>query len=188
VYSEWAEVLSGVPQGSVLGPVLFLVYINDIDSGLISKLGKFADDSKLLKGIRSQADIIDIRQDLLKLEQWSENWQMQFNSQKCSVIYLGHKNPCNEYSLYGSRLKSSEQEKDLGVLVDKSLKFSEQCNVVASRANSQLGMIKRTIVSRDKGIITKLYKALVRPKLEYCVQAWRPFFKKGYSQVRTSAA
>jgi hypothetical protein len=178
VYSEWAEVLSGVPQGSVLGPVLFLVYINDIDLGLLSKLGKFADDSKLLKGIRSQADVIEIKQDLLKLEQWSENWQMQFNSQKCSVIHLGHNNPCSEYFLYGSELKPSEQERDLGVIVDKSLKFSEQCNVVASKANSQLGMIKRTIISRDKSIITKLYKALVRPKLEYCVQAWRPFLKK----------
>ena len=64
VYSDWTEVLSGVPQGSVLGPVLFLVYINDIDNTLISKLGKFADDSKLLKGIRSQDDVISIKQDL----------------------------------------------------------------------------------------------------------------------------
>ena len=108
---------------------------------------------------------------------------MQFNNQKCSVIHLGHNNPCTEYSLYGSPLKSSEKERDLGVLVDKTFKFSEQCNVAASRANSQLGIIKRNIASRDKSIITKLYKALVRPKLEYCVQAWRPFLKKDIGKL-----
>lgn len=182
-FSEWGEVISGVPQGSVLGPTLFLIYINDIDCNLISKLGKFADDSKLAKAVENQQDVDAIRLDLLSLEKWSEDWQMQFNADKCSVIHLGHSNPCNEYRLYEKAIKSSDAERDLGVIIDKSLKFSEQCNRVASTANATLGLIKRNIVSRNKDIITKLYKALVRPKLEYCVQAWRPFLKKDIEKL-----
>ena len=184
-YSNWGKVTSGVPQGSVLGPVLFLIYINDIDSNLVSKIGKFADDSKLLKVIESNTDVINLREDLKSLENWSDKWQMQFNIEKCSVMHIGKSNPCSEYKLYDKVIKSSEQERDLGVIVDKTLKFSEHCNRIANSANLTLGLIKRNIVSRDKKIITKLYKALVRPKLEYCVQAWRPFLKKDIEKLES---
>lgn len=177
-FSDWVRVTSGVPQGSVLGPLLFLVYINDLDENLISKIGKFADDSKLKKTVDSDVEAQKLRQDLGNLETWASKWQMEFNVNKCSVIHLGNHNANYEYSLNNTTLKTSDKERDLGVLVDKTLKFSEHCNVVAKSANSTLGMIKRNIISRDVKIITKLYKALVRPKLEYCVQAWRPFLKK----------
>ena len=97
--SEWGEVTSGVPQGSVLGPVLFLVYINDIDLGLISKLSKFADDSKLCKNICTEADREALQQDLDRLDEWSQQWQMKFNVDKCSVIHIGHKNKQYNYKL-----------------------------------------------------------------------------------------
>ena len=177
-FSGWVGVTSGVPQGSVLGPVLFLIYINDIDIGLLSKIGKFADDSKLLNNVDSCIGVEEIRSDLRKLEKWADEWQMQFNVDKCSVIHLGRNNPVNKYSLYNKEIASSIKERDLGVIIDKSLKFSEQCNKAAKSANMTLGMIKRNVVSRDKDIIVKLYKALVRPKLDYCVQAWRPYLKK----------
>ena len=128
-------------------------------------------------------DIDTLKNDLLKLEKWSEDWQMKFNSDKCSVMHLGSNNPRSEYTLYGTMLKSSEQERDLGVIVEPTFKFTEQCNIAANKANRQLGIIKRNIVSRDKHIIVKLYKALVRPKLEYCVQAWRPFLKKDINKL-----
>ena len=97
-YSDWINVTSGVPQGSVLGPTLFLIYINDIDDGIISKLSKFADDSKLVKGLRTNEDSEILRRDLVKLEDWAETWQMEFNVEKCAVLHAGHNNPKNEYT------------------------------------------------------------------------------------------
>jgi len=182
-YSDWAAVTSGVPQGSVLGPILFIIYINDLDNNIISKLNKFADDSKLGKGIKSSEDVECLRQDLAKLGKWSEDWQMQFNTDKCLVMHLGRGNVSSEYKVNDSILKESDSERDLGVIIDKNLKFSEQCSKVAHSANITLGMIKRTIHHKSKSVITRLYKALVRPQLEYCVQAWRPYLKKDIDKL-----
>jgi hypothetical protein len=182
-FSEWGEVSSGVPQGSVLGPVLFLIYINDIDVGLLSKLSKFADDSKLCKNICLDSDREILQLDLDKLNDWSQKWQMQFNVDKCSVIHLGQKNKQYKYKLGDSELKQSVKERDLGIIVDSSMKWSEQCSVAVKNANSTLGIIRRHIKSRKKNIIVKLYKTLVRPKLEYCVQAWCPYLKKDIDNI-----
>jgi hypothetical protein len=181
--SEWVDVTSGVPQGSVLGPVLFLIYINDLDQGIVSKIGKFADDSKLSKTIKDQKGIEELQSDLAKLEKWSNMRQMKFNIDKCSVIHLGKVNPKNQYTLGNSILKHSERERDLGVIIDKTMKFSEQVNSAVGKANSVLGMIKRNITCKNKNIITKLYKSLVRPILEYCVQVWRPHLRKDIDKM-----
>lgn len=182
-FSDWTNVTSGVPQGSVLGPICFLIYINDLEVGIVSKLGKFADDSKLIKSISNENDAKILEEDLSKLEKWAEEWQMKFNTDKCSVMHLGYQNPSYEYQLCNKTLNVSDKERDLGVIVDKSLKFSEQSNIAVNSANAALGMIKRNIISRDKNVITKLYKALVRPRLEYCVQAWRPFLRKDINKI-----
>ena len=181
--SEWVEVLSGVPQGSVLGPVLFLIYINDLDQGLVSKLGKFADDSKLCKAISGQQDVSALQCDLTQLERWAEKWQMKFNEEKCVVMHLGKNNAKSQYSLGNIVLKGSERERDLGIIVDKTMKFSEQVNSAVGKANATLGMIKRNITCKNRNIVTRLYKALVRPKLEYCVQAWRPYLRKDIDKM-----
>ena len=176
--SYWRDVTSGVPQGSVLGPVLFLVYINDLDSRIISKLAKFADDTKLCKDVDNMEDVVALQKDLDCLNEWANDWQMSFNVDKCKVIHVGYNNKCNKYRLGNTELKSADNEKDLGVIIDNTLKFSKQCSTAVKSANRTLGLIKRTIKNRRKDIIVKLYKALVRPKLEYCVQAWRPFLRK----------
>lgn len=182
-FSDWANVTSGVPQGSVLGPVLFLIYINDLDEDLMSKIGKFADDTKMGKSVSSSEGVQKLQQDLVKLGNWAENWQMSFNTDKCAVIHLGSENRKHQYSLGNSVLRESTKERDLGIIVDSSMKFSEQCNTAVKNANSTLGLIRRTIKFKSQHIITKLYKALVRPKLEYCVQAWRPCLKKNIDNI-----
>jgi ribonuclease P/MRP protein subunit RPP40 len=175
--SDWIDVTSGVPQGSVLGPLLFVIYINDLEVDLVSKIAKFADDTKMCKSVSSVRDADCLRQDLHKLEEWADKWQMQFNKDKCIVIHVGRANSKFEYTLGDISLKKAINEKDLGVIVDSSMKFSEQCNVAIKSSNSLLGLIRRTIQNKTSKIIVRLYKGLVRPKLEYCIQAWRPFLR-----------
>ncbi len=123
--SYWRDVTSGVPQGSVLGPVLFLVYINDLDSKIISKLSKFAGDTKLCKNVSNLEDVLALQRDLDSLHEWATNWQMNFNVDKCAVMHVGHNNKCSQYKLGNTELKSIVKEKDLGVIIDNTLKFSE---------------------------------------------------------------
>jgi ribonuclease P/MRP protein subunit RPP40 len=177
-YSDWKDVLSGVPQGSVLGPLLFLIYINDLDVDVLSKLSKFADDTKLGKGVSSERDVEILREDLNKIFQWSVDWQMSFNTDKCSVIHMGKNNKEAQYKMGGNEIKKSKKERDLGVIMDCTGKSSEQCVMAVKKANSVLGMIKRNIKFKSKEVIVRLYKSLVRPRLEFCVQAWSPHLRK----------
>lgn len=176
--SEWVEVRSGVPQGSVLGPLLFLIFINDLDDEIVSKLCKFADDTKLGRGVRTEEEAEKLRQELKLLCRWAEDWQMLFNLDKCVVMHFGNSNKFFEYEINGRKLKTATVERDLGVLISSDGRQSEQCIKAANTANKVLGMIKRNIKSRRKDIIVRLYKTLVRPHLEYCVQAWCPYQKK----------
>jgi len=176
--SEWKEVESGVPQGSVLGPVLFTVFINDLDNRIESSISKFADDTKLIGMAGSKANTDIIQEDLNKLNEWATKWQMSFNVEKCKVLHIGKKNRKARYEINGIRIGVVTEEKDLGVIVADDLKVAKQCNKAASKGNQKLGMIRRTFTCKNKSIMTKLYKSIVRPSLEYCVQAWRPHLKK----------
>src|SRR5688572_9934880 len=98
-------------------------------------------------------------------------------------MHISKKNLNSQYVLNNNILNATEIERDLGVFLDKSFKFSEHCNKVANSANAVIGMIKRTVTSRRKDIMVRLYKALVRPKLEYCVQAWCPYLKKDIDKL-----
>ena len=176
--SSWLFVTSGVPQGSILGPLLFLIYINDIDSGIVNKLLKFADDTKLVGTVSSEVEIEQLRSDIKRLYDWSVDWQMLFNSDKCKTLHIGYANAITDYFLGDVVVKTVKEEKDLGIIIHHSLKTSSQCVAAANSANKILGMINRTIVNKDTRIILKLYQSLVRPKLEYCIQAWRPYLQK----------
>jgi hypothetical protein len=177
-HSSWTKVASGVPQGSVLGPILFLIFINDLDDSIQSRVLKFADDTKILRTVGTQEDIDGLRQDLINLGRWSEEWLMLFNVDKCKVMHIGYNNPRAVLKLNNKELLAVTEEKDLGVIVDNGLKFSHQCADAVSKANRVLGMIKRSFSYRSKDVILQLYKSLVRPKLDYCVQAWRPHLQK----------
>ena len=172
--SSWKDVTSGVPQGSVLGPLLFLIYINDLDNGLKSTVSKFADDTKLCGIANSHSNQLDIQEDLNILEQWSEKWLMKFNPSKCKVMHIGKNNTKYDYTLFGQNLTKVTSERDLGVIISNDLKPTKHCISASEKANKILGLIARSFDFKNPSIINQLYRSLVRPHLEYAVSVWSP--------------
>ena len=174
--SSTRNVSSGVPQGSVLGPLLFLLFINDIPEGIRNMIKIFADDVKLVANPLEYDFVIE---DLEALSSWEQLWQLTFNLEKCKVMYLGSENPHTRYVFGGTVMPVVEEEKDLGVTFNNSYDFTNHISVSIAKANRIVGWISRTIVSREPEVMVRIYKSLVRPHLEYCTQVWAPVAKHG---------
>jgi hypothetical protein len=173
-------VLSGVPQGSVLGPVLFLIYVNDLPSDIISEIYLFADDAKLFMPLEDDRDHQSrIQYDLIKLQEWSNKWLLRFHPDKCKRLYI-HKRQqdsrrqdlflqkCDpDGNLMQVKLETVHQHKDLGLIVDDRLPFESHISTITSKANQIMGLISRTFKYLEKEVFIPLYKALVRSRLEY---------------------
>ena len=120
IFSEWSEVISGVPQGSVLGPVLFIIYINDIEQDVTSQLSKFADDTKVFRKMTNEDECAKLQEELNRLVAWSKEWLMMFNVDKCKVMHIGRTNAQHNYYMEDKQLDITEEEKDLGVIIQNN--------------------------------------------------------------------
>ena len=183
ISSEWTEVSSGVPQGSVLGPLLFILYVNDLPSQVSSFCKLFADDAKLYKDLQNLEDFEVIQNDIDKLCQWTIKWLMFFNVNKCKILHIGKDNPQFEYQMEDKdgnvkNLTVVNCEKDLGVYVQDNLKFDQHISITVNRANRLVGLIKRAFSYLDEETLLVLYKTLIRPILDYGNLIWFPTLKK----------
>ena len=181
--SEWKNVLSGVPQGSVLGPLLFVIFINDLCINL-NNIGKlFADDTKVISVIKDQEDNIKLQNDINILNSWTNNWLVKFNDKKCKVMHLGKNNQKFDYKINDYTLEKTQSEKDLGITITNDLNWKPHINNAINKANKQLGLIKHSFKYLNQTTGKLLYKSLVRPHLEYGAVIWSPFKKSDIDQI-----
>jgi len=180
-FSAWAPVISGVPQGSVLGPLLFLIYVNDLPDWIKNDMRMFADDTKIWSRIGGLTDCVRLQADLNQLHAWSDKWLLSFNPDKCKVMHVGHDYRFlytiqQNNSTY--KLSAATEERDLGIVVTDNLGVSTQCAEAAKRAMKVLSMIRRQFKDMDKECFTILYKSFVRPHMEFAIQVWSPYLKR----------
>ena len=162
------SVMSGVPQGTVLGPLMFLLYINDITKDINSPLRLFADDCLLYRVINSVEDINRLQEDLNKLSEWADTWQLKFNISKCTVIRcMRSLSPLTyDYTLHSHILDISDQHMYLGVVIHKSLSWSPHISNVVNKASRTLNFLKRNLNKCSKQVKESAYLTMVRPQLE----------------------
>ena len=186
VSSKVESVLSGVPQGTVLGPILFVMYINDLLDGIKSDGVLYADDTKIFSTIMGKKEAMELQSDIENLERWAEDWLMNFHPGKCHVLTLGRFEDikyAHQYKVNNQDIEHVELEKDLGILIDEELKFEEHICTKVRIANTLVGRIRRAFTFLDGQAMKTLFTSLVRPHLE-CGQAiWSPFLMKHIDMI-----
>ena len=184
--STESPVLSGVPQGSVLGPVLFLIFINDIAKSLHSSVRLFADDCLLYREIKSKNDQFLLQEDLNTLVNWSKTWGMQFNIKKCNILSITLKKKKKlsfTYKMEGQKVAGIRDTKYLGVTFTSDLKWDTHIANISSAANRMLGFLRRNLSHCPRSLKEKAYKSYVRPKVEYCSSIWDPHQAKDIKRL-----
>ena len=180
------KVTSGVPQGTVLGPLLFLIFINDMPSYIqYSEIRLFADDAVLYKTIKSSADSLLLQQDLNNLLRWESLWQMSFHPDKCKIMNVTRKHTPTrtDYDIRGQKLEIVPSAPYLGVTIDNKLTWTEHIDKMCKKANRTLGFLKRNLKTKNKDIKKGAYSSLVRPLLEYSCTVWDPYQDKQIDKI-----
>ena len=177
-FSNISKVTSGIPQGSILGPILFTIFINDLPESVSSICKIFADDTKIYDYCYHKNKI---QEDLYELQNWNDKWQLYFNNDKCKCLHYGRNNPNHDYFFKTSKgnkvIENCKSEKDLGITFDTDLSFDLHINDITKKANQVLGLIKRNFKHMDNKTFILLFKSLVRPILEYGTLVWSPHIK-----------
>ena len=180
--SRSADVLSGVPQGTVLRPMLFLLYINDVNEGVNSQMHLFADDSIVYHEIQTLADHLALESDLNKLHHWAKMWQMDFNMSKCTVLSVMTKRKPStcDYYMDDQQIPRTDNQDYLRITINAKLSWLPHIIKVQKKARKTLGLIKRTL---HVAVRKTAYEVLVRPTLEYASCAWSPHTKTNIQKV-----
>ena len=175
-------VLSGVPQGSVLGPLLFIIFVNDIDSNIVSSfLSSFADDTRVGLGISNENDAKTLQNDLNSVYAWAQENSMVLNSSKFELLQYGKRKIDGAYSYIdstGKGMKSKENVKDLGIYMSSSSSFCYHIDSIIGKVNSLTSWALRSFKSRSADFILTTWKSVILPHLDYGSQLWNPW-KKG---------
>jgi len=183
--SGWTPVISGVPQGSVLGPILFILFINDISqiaSGqIVTKL--FADDLKLYISIKNIQDNVCLQNVLAHLSIWCSQWQLTVNLSKSCVIHLHKDNNKHTYFLDGKPVPVVDTICDLGITISSDCSFDQHIGSIIGKAHSRVGLLFRAFVSRDLKFLKLAYTTYVRPILEYATCVWSPYLLKHINAI-----
>ena len=175
--SGWSSVVSGVPQGTVLGPILFSLYINDMITDIQSEIRLFADDCVCYRPIHSENDRKILQSDIDKLGKWARKWGMRFQPVKCNMMTLSRKRVTKNhttYSLEGSILETVSSIKYLGVTITSDLKWNKHVGNICLKASRSLGLLRRNLGKCPQNVKETAYKGLVRPILEYAGCVWDP--------------
>ena len=185
--SDPVPVLSGVPQGSVLGPVLFLIFINDLPENIMSSVHLFADDCVLYRNIESPMDCQILQDDLNSLSQWETDWQMKFNVAKCHSMRVPRHPPDKhiqfDYTLHQQRLEQVQSAKYLGLTITDDLDWCQHISEISAKAIKTMGFLRRNLAFAPRHTKEVAYKTLVRPKLEYAAPIWHPYHETQIGQV-----
>ena len=182
--SSWTSVTSGVPQGSILGPLMFLLFVNDIPQITSSNIMLFADDTKLWRLIKSIDDVNILQEDLAKIIEWCQKWKLHLNVKKCKYMAIG-RNILYKHNYYMNQIKieNVEFEKDIGVIFDNELEFDRHITEKTNKAHSIYGMLRRTFKHLDEKTFIPLFKSMSRSQLDYASVTWNPYKEKYNEQI-----
>ena len=183
--SSSAPVSSGVPQGTVIGPLLFLVYINDLLSNVNTTGRLFADDCLLYRTIKTTDDAVSLQNNIDTLQQWEKDWLMSFNPDKCEVIRITKRKKIIDakYTIHGQVLHETNRAKYLGVTIDNTLSWSSHIDIMTKKANNTTAFLRRNLSSCPADVKSTCYKTLVRPQLEYAATVWDPWTQTNISKI-----